>query len=86
MPEHRQPRAVLDSKVFVSDLIGVKGPPRRIVDRWLVGELTLVTPLHLLEELAHVLSYPRIAERILLDQTDVDTILAALLFPGGGCP
>jgi len=79
MPEHRQLRAVLDTDVFVSGLMGVKSPPRRIVDGWLEGQFKLVTSLHLVEELAHVLGYPRIAERVRLDPTDVDVILAALL-------
>ena len=79
MPEHRQLRAVLDTNVFVSGLMGVKSPPRRIVDGWLEGQFKLVTSLHLVEELAHVLGYPRIAERVRLDPTDVDVILAALL-------
>ena len=79
MPEHRQLRAVLDTNVFVSGLMGVKSPPRRIVDGWLEGQFKLVTSLHLVEELGHVLGYPRIAERVRLDPTDVDVILAALL-------
>lgn len=79
MPEHGELRAVLDTNVFVSGLIGLKSPPRRIVDNWLDGQFTLVTSLHLVEELAHVLGYPRIVERIRLEQADVDAILATLL-------
>ena len=79
MPDHRELRAVLDTDVLVSGLMGVKSPPRRIVDGWLEGPFTLVTSLHLVGELAHVLGYPRIAKRIRLDRTDVDMILAALL-------
>jgi len=90
MPEHRpafqsqrdeqhKVKAVLDTNVFVSGLMGVTSPPRQIVDAWLDGQFTLVTSLYLVEELAHVLSYPRIAERIHLDASEVDVILAALL-------
>ncbi len=76
---HVQLRATLDTNVLVSGLMGVKNPPRQIIDAWLDGHFTLVTSLYLVEELAHVLSYPRISERIRLDQSEVDGILAALL-------
>jgi hypothetical protein len=79
MPERSQLRAVLDTNVFVSGLMGVNSPPRQIVDAWLDGRLTLVTSLYLVDELAHVLSYPKITERIPLDESEVDAILAALL-------
>jgi hypothetical protein len=79
MPERSQLRAVLDTNVFVSGLMGVNSPPRQIVDAWLDGRLTLVTSLYLVDELAHMLSYPRITERIPLDESEVDAILAALL-------
>jgi len=77
--DERKVRAVLDTNVFVSGLMGVKGPPRRIIDGWLDGRFTLVTSLHLAEELAHVLDYPRIADRIRLDRAEMDAILAALV-------
>ena len=74
-----QLRATLDTNVLVSGLMGVRSPPRRIIDAWLEGQYTLVTSLYLVEEVAHVLAYPRIAERIRLDRSEVDEILAALL-------
>jgi putative PIN family toxin of toxin-antitoxin system len=77
--EPRKLRVVLDTNVLVSGLMGVKTPPRRIIDAWLDGRFGLVTSLHLVEELAHVLGYPRIAERIQLSRSEVDVILAALL-------
>jgi len=79
MPDQAQLKVVLDTNVLVSGLISNQGPPRQIVDAWLEGRFTLVTSLYLAEELAHVLTYPRIAERIRLDEPEVDTILAALL-------
>jgi hypothetical protein len=79
MPERSKLRAVLDTNVFVSGLMGVNSPPRQIVDAWLGGRFTLVTSLYLVDELAHVLTYPRIAERIRLSESEVNTILAALL-------
>ena len=79
MHNQAQLKVVLDTNVLVSGLISNQGPPRQIVDAWLEGRFTLVTSLYLVEELAHVLTYPRIAERIRLDEPEVDTILAALL-------
>ena len=75
----RKLRAAFDTNVFVSGLMGVKSPPRRIIDAWLEDRFISVTSLHLLEELAHVLSYPRISERIRLSRSELDMILAALL-------
>lgn len=59
--------------------MGVSSPPRRIIDAWLDRRFTLVTSLYLVEELAHMLAYPHIAQRVRLDQSQVDVLLAALL-------
>lgn len=72
-------RAVLDTNVLVSGLVSEEGAPRRSLDAWLEGHFTLVTSLHLMEELTHVLSYPRLARRLRLDEEEVAAILAALL-------
>jgi len=72
-------RAVLDTNVLVSGLLAKEGPPRRILDAWLEDRFTLVTSLYLVEELVHVLSYPRIAERLHLDEEELSAILATLL-------
>jgi hypothetical protein len=72
-------RAVLDTNILISSLLADQGPPRLILDAWLEGQYTLVTSLYLIEELAHVLSYPRIRERMGLDKEDLEVILAAVL-------
>jgi len=72
-------RAVLDTNVLVSGLVAEHGPPRRVLDAWLEGRYNLVTSLYLVEELIHVLSYPRIARRLCLDEEELAAILAALL-------
>jgi len=72
-------RAVLDTNVLISGLVAEQGPPRQVLDAWLEGRYTLVTSLYLVEELTHVLSYPRIAERLRLDEEEVETILVVLL-------
>lgn len=73
------PRAVLDTNVLVSGLIGGDGPPRQLIDAWLDGKYTLVSSLYQAQELSHVLSYPRIAARIQLEASKLNLILAALL-------
>jgi putative PIN family toxin of toxin-antitoxin system len=73
------PSAFLDTNVLVSGLIGRAGPPRQLLDAWLDGRYTLVSSLYQVQELNHVLSYPRIATRLALTGREVDTILAALL-------
>lgn len=72
-------RAVLDTNVLISGLVAGQGPPRQVLDAWLEGRYTLVTSLYLVEELTHVLSYPRIAERLRLDEEEIEAILVALL-------
>jgi putative PIN family toxin of toxin-antitoxin system len=63
--------AVLDTNVLVSGLIAAEGAPRQILDAWLEGRYTLVSSLYLVEELVHVLSYPRIAERLPLEDAEL---------------
>jgi len=70
-------KAVLDTNVLVSGLISEHGQPRQIVDARLGGRFTLVTSLYQVEELNHILAYPRIASRLRLEETEM--ILAALL-------
>jgi len=79
MPAFPKTRAVLDTNVLVSSLVAEHGPPRRILDAWLEGHYVLVTSLYLVEELIHVLSYPRISKRISLTEGEMAAILAALL-------
>jgi putative PIN family toxin of toxin-antitoxin system len=79
MPVFPRTRVVLDTNVLVSSLIAEHGFPRQILDTWLEDRYALVTSLYLIEELIHVLSYPRIAKRLRLDEDELAAILAALL-------
>jgi putative PIN family toxin of toxin-antitoxin system len=72
-------KAVLDTNVLVSSLVSQHSPPRHALDAWLEGQYTLVTSLYLVEELIHVLSYPRIARQVHLEEDELAAILAALL-------
>ena len=72
-------RALLDTNVLVSGLIGRAGSPPRLLNTWLDGRYILVISLYQVQELNHVPSYPRIAERLTLSGAELDTILAAML-------
>ena len=72
-------RVVLDTNVLVSGLLTAQGPPQQALDAWLEGRYTLITLLYLAAELAHVLSHPRIAERLLVSAEEVNALLAAVL-------
>ena len=72
-------KAILDTNVLVSGMLSEQGPPRRVLDAWPEGHYALVTSLYLVDELIHVLSYPRIADRFRLAEQEITDILAALL-------
>jgi putative PIN family toxin of toxin-antitoxin system len=72
-------RAVPDTNVLVSGLMAAGGPPRQIIDAWLEGQYVLVTSLYLMEELIHVVSYPRIRERLRFEEGEMEAIVSALL-------
>ena len=71
--------AVVDTNVLVNGLVAPAGPPHQILDAWLEEGFILVTSLYLVEELAHVLAYPRIAKRLRLDEAEAAALLAAVL-------
>jgi hypothetical protein len=76
MSESAKIRAVVDTNVFVSGLMGRVSPPRQIVDSWRGGLFVLVTSRYLVRELTAVLTYPKIVTRIHLKQSEMDAILA----------
>ena len=72
-------RAVVDTNVLVSGLIAGQSLPAQVMDAWLDQRFVLVTSVHQVEELNHVLAYPRFTTCIRLEPAEVDTILAGLL-------
>ena len=79
MIERFTPKAVLDTNVFISGLISVNSPPQQVIDAWMDDLFTLVTSLYLVQELTHVLTYPHIADRLRLSDTELEAILAAFV-------
>lgn len=60
-------RVVLDVNVLVSALLAPDGAPARILTAWLEGAFELVVSPHLIDELRRVLAYPKIRERVDVD-------------------
>ncbi|MDP2168416.1 MAG: putative toxin-antitoxin system toxin component, PIN family [Thermodesulfovibrionales bacterium] len=62
-------KAVIDTNVFVSSLINARGIPRRIIDLWKTGEITLCVSKEILEE------YIEVIVRVFPDDPEPDELL-----------
>ncbi len=71
--------AVLDTNVLISGLLVAGGPAARLLDAWLDDRFTLVTSLYQIEEVLHVLSYPRITRRLSLSEAELTVFMQNLL-------
>ena len=71
--------AVLDANVLISGLLVAGGPAARLLDAWLDERFTLVTSLYQVEEVLHVLSYPRITRRLNLSEAELTAFMHSLL-------
>lgn len=56
-------RAVLDANVFVSAVLNPAGTPAQLYTLWHEGRFAVLISAAILEEVARVLRYPKIAER-----------------------
>lgn len=86
---HRSLRLVLDTNVVVAALLW-SGPPRRLLEWAFDGEaIELFSSPALLDELAHTLTYAKLAARIQAHGTSVErlvaryTALVSLVIPPG---
>lgn len=57
-------QVVLDANVFISGLLSKQGPPGQILDAWVAGRFSLFISPPIMLEIQHVLTYPRIQERL----------------------
>lgn len=71
-------KVVLDANVLVSAMISRRGAPRQIIDLWREEAFELLTSDAILDELARVLRYPRIAALHKLTDAEVVEFLALL--------
>ena len=76
MPASAQPlRLVLDTNVVVAGLLW-NGPPRRLLQAAIDGEVDLFSSAVLLDELAHTLSYSKFTKRIESFGTSIAALVA----------
>lgn len=69
---------LLDTNVWVSAFINPSGTPAQLRQAWHDGKYDVVVSPPLLEELADVLSRPRITKRYPIDAADVEELLSLL--------
>lgn len=72
------PIALFDTNIWVSALLNPSGLPARLVDHWVMGHVSVVTSLPLLEELRDVLSRPRLRRKYTIHDRDVTDLLRLL--------
>lgn len=71
--------AVLDTNILISGLLVAEGHAAHVLDAAVDERFKLVTSLYQIEELLHVLSYPRIARRLSLSEADLEIFIDGLL-------
>jgi putative PIN family toxin of toxin-antitoxin system len=72
--------AVLDTNVIVSALISPRGAPAQIYRAWQAGRFAYVTSPRLLDELARVLTYPRVRKLLAWTDEERGELLEALAY------
>lgn len=70
---------LVDTNVWVSAFINPSGFPARLVRAWLDNKFQIVVSLPLLEELAEVLTRPRITRKYPIHAADVEEFLQLLI-------
>jgi hypothetical protein len=75
-------RAVLDANVIVSAVLTTAGNPARILDAWRTERFALLVSSAILEEVARVLEYPRIARLHHWPRTKIREFVAELAYLG----
>ena len=75
-------RAVLDANVIVSAVLTPAGIPAQILDAWRTERLVLLVSSPILEEVARVLEYPRIARLHHWPRAKIREFVAELTYLG----
>ena len=71
-------RVVLDTNVLLSGLMTPAGVPGRIVAAWIDAQFDLVMSLDQVSEVARVLAYPKIRDRLCWDQERIESFVKQL--------
>lgn len=66
---------LVDTNVWISALINPRGSPARLKNAWLNGDFEIVVSMALLDEIADVLSRPRIRDKYHLKTEDIKEFL-----------
>ncbi|MDE0217645.1 MAG: putative toxin-antitoxin system toxin component, PIN family [Spirochaetaceae bacterium] len=69
---------MLDTNVLLSGLMTPTGVPGRIVAAWIDAEFELVMSLDQVSEVARVLAYPKIRDRLCWDQERIESFIKQL--------
>ncbi len=72
-------RIVVDTSVFISALIGAKGPSRELIRRCLLGEYQPLMGTALLSEYEAVMGREEILVRCSLEKDDINSLLTAFM-------
>lgn len=72
------PVVLVDTNIWVSALINPRGFPARLKDAWLAGRFDVVVSLPILEEVADVLTRPRIQNKYKLSDDEIQEFLRLL--------
>jgi putative PIN family toxin of toxin-antitoxin system len=69
---------LLDTNIWVSAFINPRGFPARLVDAWIAGRFTVVVSAPLLEEIADVLTRPRLQSKYGYGTEEIEQLLRLL--------
>ena len=72
-------RVVPDVNIIISALLNPAGPPGRIYDSWVRGELIFVTSLPIIDKAVEVLRRDHISAALNMAEADIRTLQATLL-------
>lgn len=72
------PVVLLDTNIWVSAFINPHGFPARLKDAWMAGQFDVVVSIPLLEEIADVLTRPRIQTKYGLSTEEIEQFLRLL--------
>ena len=72
------PIILVDTNVWVSALLNPHGFPARLKDAWVAGQFDVVVSIPLLEEIADVLTRPRIQAKYNLTAEEIEQFLDLL--------
>jgi len=72
------PVVLLDTNIWVSAFINPHGFPARLKDAWMAGQFDVVVSIPLLEEIADMLTRPRIQTKYGLSTEEIEQFLRLL--------